>query len=621
MKLIKLLFKIIMGLIVTLAILLVIGAFVLVKMVDPNQFKPQIISAVNQATGRTLTLSGDLSWDFYPIFGVHIGNAALSNPAGFSQPTFASMQSADLSLNMDDLFNHKITVTRLTINGLQLALIQKAKQNNWSFPDFMNSSDASTTGEGSSMAFAIQKVSLNNANITYDNTQTHSHYEINNLDFSTNNFDLNQSFPIQAQGSFMINQDLTGDFKMDTIFKYDAKADCITLNPLSLQTDVQYINNANTPLEISLKLSETVVLNFQAQTLSVNNIQFLLNQVLNGQGSFQLSNFTTPSYSGGVSIPTFSLKALLESLGKPAPNLPNATVLDQVAASTTFKGTMNALDLNPFELSVDGSKVTGELHLQSFSPFRLKENIAIDQLDLADYTELNGMRLPLEGVALFGTLDVQSFDPIHFPSTLNASQHLTIQNVTLQGFDLTALIASLDQMAANVANLDQVNRASAQIQNQLSALQSKSQNSHNAGNGQATNFGALRANIQIQNGVVTTPLLTLIGPLVQATGTGSIDLNQEKMNYAMTIRGLAANKNMIRNLTIPYTLSGPFNNLQQGVDWNSIQAQIMQYLVNQLGRGVAGIVKGAVELPGNVVGGVAKGAVQTLTTLFGGGGS
>ncbi len=618
MKLIQLLFKTVMGLVVALAILAVIGAFVLVKMVNPNQFKPQVIAAVNQATGRTLTLGGNLSWEFYPILGVHIGNAALSNPAGFSQLTFASMDGADLSLNIGDLFDHKITVTRLTVNGLQLALIQNAKQNNWTFPAVTEAS-SSTAATSASMAFAIQKVVLNNASINYDNSQTHSHYEVDNLNFSTDNFNLNQTFPITADGNFVVNQDLSGSFKVDASIQYDSSQNILTFRKLALQTDAQYINNAGKPLNISLTLSDQMRLDLNQQTLTVNKIQLTLNQVLNGAGSFQLSNFKNPVYSGALTVPTFSLKALLKSLGKPVPELPNAAILDQVALSSTFKGSMNSLDFNPLQINVGGSQATGDLHFQSFSPFRMKENLVLDQLDLADYTNLNGMHLPLQGIALFGTMSIQAFDSVHLPSTLNASQHLSIQNVTLQGFDLAALIASLDQMATNVANLNQVGKASAQIQNQLTALQSASQNSHNASNGTATNFGMLRADVQIQNGVLTTPLLTIVGPLVQASGTGSVDLNQQKMNYALTIRGLAANKNMIRNLTIPYTLIGPFSNLQQGVDWASIQSQIMQYLVDQLGRGVTGIVKGSIELPGNIVGGVAKGAAKALSVIFGGG--
>lgn len=617
MKIIKLLFKILMGMIVTIAILAVIGGFVLVKMVNPNQFKPQVISAVNQLTGRTLTLGGDLSWEFYPVLGIHIGAAALSNPAGFNQPTFASMDGADLSLNIGDLFDHKITVTRLTVNGLQLALIQNAKQNNWTFPAVTEAS-SSTAAASASMAFAIQKVVLNSASITYDNNQTHSHYALNSLNFSTDNFDVNQAFSLIAEGHFVVNQDLTGDFKMNTVIQYDSNQNSIALSKLNLQTDAQYINNSGKPYNISLKLSDQMSLDLNKQILTVNKIQFLLNQVLSGQGRFQLSNFTTPTYTGSLTIPTFSLRALLVSLGKPIPPLPNLAVLDQVAASLTFKGTVNSLDFNPLQVSFDGSKMTGEFHVQSFVPFQMKENMAIDQLDLADYTDLNGMRLPLQGIAVFGTMGLRAFDTIGLPSTLNANQHLMIQNVTLKGFDLAALIASLDQMAANVANLNQVGKASAQIQTQLTSLQNASQNRHNASDGTATHFGMLRANVQIHNGMLTTPLMTIVGPLVQASGAGSVDLNQQKMNYTVTIRGLAANKNMIRNLTIPYTLKGPFSNLQQGVDWVSIQAQVTQYLIEQFGRGVTGLVKGSIELPGNIVGGVAKGAAKALSVIFGG---
>ena len=78
MKILKLSLKVLLGLIALFAILSVLGYFALTRWINPNTFKPQIEQIVQQETGRSLTLTGDLRWKFFPNVGLHIGQAALS---------------------------------------------------------------------------------------------------------------------------------------------------------------------------------------------------------------------------------------------------------------------------------------------------------------------------------------------------------------------------------------------------------------------------------------------------------------------------------------------------------------------------------------------------------------
>ncbi|NCC05091.1 MAG: AsmA family protein, partial [Proteobacteria bacterium] len=70
-------------------------AGVLLMTVDPNDFKPQIINAVRDNTGRELTISGNLGLEFFPYLSVSISDLELGNSEGFIGP-FMTLNGAHL---------------------------------------------------------------------------------------------------------------------------------------------------------------------------------------------------------------------------------------------------------------------------------------------------------------------------------------------------------------------------------------------------------------------------------------------------------------------------------------------------------------------------------------------
>ena len=52
-------------------------------LVEPNDYRPYIVDAVEDATGRAFTLEGDLGLTLLPCCSVSLGEAALAAPEGF----------------------------------------------------------------------------------------------------------------------------------------------------------------------------------------------------------------------------------------------------------------------------------------------------------------------------------------------------------------------------------------------------------------------------------------------------------------------------------------------------------------------------------------------------------
>ena len=99
---------------------------------DPNDYKVEISTAVEQATGRQLSLDGDLELDIFPRLRVAIGAAELSSAAGFGDAPFATIQGAGLAVGLLPLLSRRVEIGEARLEGLVLNLARNEQgQNNW----------------------------------------------------------------------------------------------------------------------------------------------------------------------------------------------------------------------------------------------------------------------------------------------------------------------------------------------------------------------------------------------------------------------------------------------------------------------------------------------------------
>ena len=599
MHILKRVIKSILALLAILIVLGGIGAIALAKWVNPNSFKPQIVQMVDAATGRHLTLTGDLSWNFFPRLGIHVGEAALSNPASFTQVDFAEMNAADLYLSTSALFHGKIAVKSFNIDGLQLFLRQNAHQNNWTFTPATQvitpaQAKTKTVQTNHSVAFSVESFTLSNAQLSYDNDQTKSHMTFSNLNVKISQFDFANAFPVSLSGDVDVNDSLTGAVKLSALAQVNMDKKTLSLKTLAAGGQFSYLTNASQSINLSTHISGQVDVDLNQQQLNFTGVHFDLNQILDGTFNLNVKNWTALNYSGNINLTPFALPDLAASLGVMLPAFPNQAILNQVSASSQFVGHAQKLTLNPVNVSFAGTHIQGSVNISSFKPLRLAESLTADQFDLSNFMSLYGAKLPMQNLAVSGTVKNEG--------SLSLNQNLLVQSVILQGFDLRAMIDQLNQIASNLLDIRNLIDASAQINKAMGVLKN-SQAPLNAGNGEHTDLGVLKANLVLHQGIVTTPVMNMKGPLVVINGSGQIDLNQKTIDYTLVSRLVLPGQ--IKGLVIPYKLSGPFAQMQQGVEWPIVQAEIVKYITVALGSTVTHSVD-------SVVGG----AVNALKGLF-----
>src|SRR5690349_15923800 len=112
--------------------LMVIAVIVIALTFDPNQYKPQIIQAVKDKTGRTLAIAGDLKLKLFPKIGAELGHTSLSERN--SDKTFASVNNVQVYVALLPLLSKSVVVDEVRLDGLTAHLI-KFKDGTTNFSD------------------------------------------------------------------------------------------------------------------------------------------------------------------------------------------------------------------------------------------------------------------------------------------------------------------------------------------------------------------------------------------------------------------------------------------------------------------------------------------------------
>ncbi|MFT3726530.1 MAG: AsmA family protein [Terricaulis sp.] len=121
----------ILGTIVAVALLAAGGLTYLILRLD---VRGEIERAVENATGRQLTIRGDVGVSYWPVLGLRATNTALSNVAGGRAPAFSTSDEIDIGVELQPLFNRQIVVRNLVLQRPRIALeVDATGKPNWIF--------------------------------------------------------------------------------------------------------------------------------------------------------------------------------------------------------------------------------------------------------------------------------------------------------------------------------------------------------------------------------------------------------------------------------------------------------------------------------------------------------
>lgn len=155
----------------TLVVLLIIGIGSIVLFIDPNHFKGQIETLAKEKAGIALSISGDLSWTFYPWLGVTFEETAIA-PVSAPEEILAKVNNVAISLKVMPLIQGDLEMSRIKVDGLTLNVIRdQAGKSNWDFlgkheSEERGKNNAVTADESSTKAKQVKAKAARSLNIS-----------------------------------------------------------------------------------------------------------------------------------------------------------------------------------------------------------------------------------------------------------------------------------------------------------------------------------------------------------------------------------------------------------------------------------------------------------------------
>ncbi len=160
---------------VLIVLLLAAGVGLFLANFNPNRYAPQIIAAVDQATGRQLTLGGPITLRLSLFPTLQATDIRLSNPPGYAAQDLVSIKRVEAQVALLPLLSHRIDILRLVLISPSVALERdKAGTGNWVLtpakpaqPRQPLTPQAAASARAKAFAIALKQVDIRDATLRF----------------------------------------------------------------------------------------------------------------------------------------------------------------------------------------------------------------------------------------------------------------------------------------------------------------------------------------------------------------------------------------------------------------------------------------------------------------------
>lgn len=582
--------KLIKYLLIALAVVIVVfiaGAVVLVATVDPNDHKDTIVAAVKDATGRDLKLEGDIGFSFFPRLGVKLGEAELSNAAGFGKQPFASVDQVGVSVDLLSLLRAKVQADTIDLKGLRVNL-QKNKNGKTNWDDLSGSSSSSSSSlssDGSSVGLEVAGIRITDSQVVYDDQQAGNKITLNPIELRTGSIGSGKPSSISAElGMTQTNPKMTADINLDSKARLNLSTMVYQLSDLVLtvsakgddlpngEVDLKFATNVDADLKKeSLKLApvsinvaglkldgDLSVLSFSKPKISfaLHSDEIDLDKILPASDSTAAEEQPAASAGSGddkIELPTDTLRSLNID-GSLNVGTFRASGLTMTDVSATVLGKGGVINLNPLTMNLYDGTYSGSAGLNvsgatpKYNASSDLKNLAIDGL-LADLSEK-------------GKSVIRGKSELSFKVTTSGDRVSTLKKRLNGNASFKAVDGALqsEKLARNVEKV-------------VAFLKGREPKSA----GDELVFDSFTGTAVIKDGVANNNDLKLATPLVYANGKGAIDIGASDLDYVLAV-GLSEDPD---KAAIPITIKGSFDDPKYGIDFKAALSEKQKEVVKE----------------------------------------
>ena len=396
-------------------LVVIISAVVFVSVFDANEYKPEIIAQVEQATGRDFNIDGDIGLTLYPWIGLKLEKTSLGNAKGFSDKKFASLEQLNVKVNVLPLLKKEIEINKVQLQGLTLSLeVDKQGRNNWGdlakqdktatktsdISEVKSAGKASasqtnqqqtqeSTSPDASPALALESLKIEGfefveASVIYSDQQAGTRAKISDLNLQTGAISFDEPVDVKFHARIENNQPLL-DSQIDLTTALTFNREFSTFNLRDLLLSVAMKANDMVAQDIALTLNTMVDVDMEKQKIAVKAMQLKVLDVTT-VADITINAFqTAPVINGDISVAEFNARTLTDKLGIVLPEMANRQSLTAVSLSTKLKMFKQQLQLNNVVVQLDDSQLTGWLRIPDLGKQQIRYDFKLDKIDLNAY--------------------------------------------------------------------------------------------------------------------------------------------------------------------------------------------------------------------------------------------
>ncbi|MEH6823822.1 MAG: AsmA family protein [Motiliproteus sp.] len=370
----KRLLKVLLGLV----LLIVLGIGLLLLLVNPNDFKPELQALARDQGQVELALKGDIGWSLFP--SVALSLPALDVTALDGKP-LASLQKAEIGVRLLPLLSGRLQMSGVVLDGLKLdwtvpadstkAEPQPDATGSTSGSDAAEStsgSDAAGSTSGSDTAgallFDIGYIQISNAQIRYTDPALGQRVEVRGLNLSADNLVSGRDFPLTLGFELALfegaqaSPQLRANTQLQTRLRLDLEAQKFSAKELQLQLNLA---GAAFSKPLDLTLSADVEADQSQDSVEIKGLKLALANFLLQAGVKVVGVSEQPLVTGTLQVPGFDLKQLLAALGQPELVTHDETVLRTVGLEAALVGPAGVIGLDSLKLTLDQTTFSGSL--------------------------------------------------------------------------------------------------------------------------------------------------------------------------------------------------------------------------------------------------------------------
>lgn len=446
------------GALVVLLIALIVGAMLFV---DTRQLQDIIAEQVEENTGRELRFEGDLSLSFFPWLGFELGETRLANAAGFEDDgPFAAIGTTELRVRVLPLLRRQVVLDTIVLRNLELNLgVDGNGRSNWADieerlagledADEPDEEPADEEDRPADLPFDLRVggFELAAATINWRDRETGTAVTIRDLDLTTGPIALGEDTPV----SLNVTLEPEGAPSVTLAATTTARA---TLSPLraTLREFVLDIDATGEDLPggaVSARLEADIDADLDGGSARVEPLSLGLADTATGNGSMNMNlGADVPTFDGRLDFPAFSPRELANALDIELPPMADGDALGALAFGFAFHGAPDRVAVDDFALTLDDTRMTGQLTALLQDTPRIDARFDADAIDLDRYLPESDKRELAEVSEAAEEDDDEAGDPIaELPleafRAVNANARMGIDRVGYSGLDMTDVVIAI----------------------------------------------------------------------------------------------------------------------------------------------------------------------------------